>query len=144
MKHKNLALFFLIWGASQAAHPADTSTVDDTRAAFSATPRLVRENPTPQVFFEDSDSLRISTSSVEAYNRIMNAVNGALRAHRKVKLFVNRNTNIIVDADGPPPTPAVSVYDDTEDAPKSAVTDKPAKAATPTPAAAPAAGGKNQ
>ena len=92
------------------------SSNDDARSSFAEVPRMVRENPVPEVFFNEGStyrSLQISTSSTEAYNRIMNAINASLRSHTAAKLLINKKTRTIVDADGAPASSGgASVYDD--------------------------------
>jgi hypothetical protein len=92
------------------------SSNDDARSAFAEVPRMVRENPVPEVFFNEGAtyrSLQISTSSTEAYNRIMNAINSSMRSHTAAKLLINKKTRTVVDADGAPTSSGgTSVYDE--------------------------------
>jgi len=124
---KNLILTFGLILTSVVTFAADTVT-DDTRASISFSPRLVRENPVPQVFFGEEGSYYIATGSMEAYNRIMGALNVAVRTHTKVHLIVNKRTGLIIDADGAPPPTKVSIYDDSEDTTNSNAKDKSAGA----------------
>jgi hypothetical protein len=86
---------------------------DETHAKVKATPRLLRDSPVPQVFFEEiNDTYYLPTSA--DYNRIMNALSTGLQKKIPISLIVNKKTKLILDVDTTklPPTGSGSLYDD--------------------------------
>jgi hypothetical protein len=95
----------------------ENTPADPARAKISGTPRLIRESPVPQVFFQEfTGSLLISTTG--EYNRIMNALIQGQKKKKPVSFFVNKKTGTIIDVDAPVEVHNTSLYEDAPEAPK--------------------------
>lgn len=95
--------------------PADPAFIKpDATGKVAATPRLVRDYPVPEVFFNEMDGSYLIPTS-DDYNRIMNALNSALSRKVPINMVIDVKTRMIKDIDAPKVDSASSVYEDVPD-----------------------------